>query len=54
MTPTIGISSSVCVTIAKETTAPPNANEPMSPMKILAGYLLNIKKPHKPPIIATA
>ena len=50
--PIISTRSSCLVMTANAARIPPNAREPQSPMKILAGCALNTKKPVKPPINA--
>ena len=47
--PTIGIKNTLPDNIEIDATAPPKANEPVSPINILAGWWLKYKNPNNPP-----
>ena len=49
-----GSSNSVRVRIANPAIPPPSAREPVSPMKIRAGEVLNQRKPKLAPAVAAA
>ena len=50
--PTTANKISVCVKIPTAANAPPKASEPVSPMKTLAGWKLNFRKPIHAPTVA--
>ena len=50
--PTIARTNSCLVITATTPSAPPKDNEPVSPMKTLAGGALNHRKPRPPPTSA--